>query len=189
MRCLATEPRLQPYLHLSLQSGDDMILKRMKRRHSRAQALELVAAVRAARPDVAFGADFIAGFPTETDDMFDNTVALVEEAGLAFLHVFPFSPRPNTPAAKMPQLERALVKARAARLRQAGDGALIRHLDRQVGRTVNGLVEKPGVARAEDFTEIAFEGPGSKDAEPGDIIALSITGHDGRRAQAHRVQA
>ena len=185
MQVLASEPRLQPHLHLSLQSGDDMILKRMKRRHSRAQALELVAQVRAARPDIAFGADLIAGFPTETDEMFDNSLSLVAEAGLSYLHVFPFSPRPGTPAARMPQLDRGLVKARAQRLRQAGEEALARHLDRQAGRIVHGLVEKPGVARAEDFTELAFEGS----AEPGAILPLRIVGHDGRRARAQRVDA
>ena len=178
MRCLAEEPRLMPHLHLSLQAGDDMILKRMKRRHLRADALRLVAEVRAVRPDTAFGADLIAGFPTETDAMFENTVALVEQAGLSFLHVFPFSPRPGTPAARMPQLERAVVKARAERLRAAGDAALARHLDRQVGRTVKALVERDRLARAEDFTEIAFEGA----AEPGSIALLTIGGHDGRRA-------
>ncbi|HUO23178.1 MAG TPA: tRNA (N(6)-L-threonylcarbamoyladenosine(37)-C(2))-methylthiotransferase MtaB [Caulobacteraceae bacterium] len=180
MRVLAEEPRLQPYLHLSLQSGDDMILKRMKRRHSRAQSLDLAAAVRAARPDLALGADLIAGFPTETDDMFDNTLRLIEDAGLSFVHVFPFSPRPGTPAAKMPQLDRGLIKARAERLRQAADQALNAHLDRQVGRRVHGLVEKPGVARAEDFTELRVEG----DAAPGQILSLRVTGHDGRRAHA-----
>lgn len=183
LRCLAEEPRLMPYLHLSLQAGDDMILKRMKRRHSRADALKLVADVRAVRPDVAFGADLIAGFPTETDEMFENTLRLVEEAGLAFLHVFPFSPRPGTPAARMPQLPREVVKARAARLRAAGEAALDRHLEAQVGRTLLGLVERPGFARAEDFTEIAFTG----EAAEGAVVALAVTAHDGRRAIA-RVQ-
>jgi threonylcarbamoyladenosine tRNA methylthiotransferase MtaB len=180
LRCFAEEPRLTPYLHLSLQAGDDMILKRMKRRHSRADALNLVAEVRAVRADMAFGADLIAGFPTETEEMFANTLALVEEADLAFLHVFPFSPRPGTPAARMPQLAKAVVKDRAARLRAAGDAALVRHLARQAGRTLQALVERPGVARAEDFTEIAFEG----EAEPGGMIALTVTGHDGRRVLA-----
>jgi threonylcarbamoyladenosine tRNA methylthiotransferase MtaB len=180
MRCLAEEPRLAPYLHLSLQAGDDMILKRMKRRHSRADALRLVREVRAVRPDTAFGADLIAGFPTETEAMFENTLALVEEAQLAFLHVFPFSPRPGTPAARMPQLPRPVVKARAARLRAAGDAALARHLDRQVGRTVLALVERPGLARAEDFTEIAFTG----EATIGGLTALEVTAHDGKRALA-----
>ena len=169
-----------PYLHLSLQAGDDMILKRMKRRHSRTDALKLIADVRAVRPDTAFGADFIAGFPTETEPMFENTLRLVEEAGLAFLHVFPYSARPGTPAARMPAVKGDVIKARAARLRAAGDAALARHLDRQVGRTLHGLVERPGLARAEDFTEIAFTG----EAEVGGVAKLLVTGHDGKRALA-----
>jgi threonylcarbamoyladenosine tRNA methylthiotransferase MtaB len=180
LRLFADEPRLMPYLHLSLQAGDDMILKRMKRRHSRADALKLIAEVRAVRPEVAFGADLIAGFPTETEAMFENTLSLVDEAGLAFLHVFPFSPRPDTPAARMPPVAKAEVKARAARLRAAGEAALARHLGSLVGRTVMGLVERQGTARAEDFTEIAFEGAGA----PGEIVALRLVGHDGRRALA-----
>jgi len=180
LRALAEEPRLMPYLHLSLQAGDDLILKRMKRRHSRADALRLVAQVRAVRPDTAFGADLIAGFPTESDEAFENTLRLVEEAGLAFLHVFPFSPRPGTPAARMPHLPKAVVKARAARLRDAGEAALARHLEAQSGRTLSGLVERQGVARAEDFTEVAFEGA----AEPGTVVALKVVGHDGKRALA-----
>jgi threonylcarbamoyladenosine tRNA methylthiotransferase MtaB len=178
MRCLAEEPRLMPYLHLSLQAGDDMILKRMKRRHSRANALQLVADVRAVRPDTAFGADLIAGFPTETEAMFENTLRLVEEAGLSFLHVFPFSPRPGTPAARMPQLNRPVIKDRAARLRAAGEAALQRHLARQLGRTVLGLVERGGVARAEDFTEIVFEG----EVPVGAIVPLRIVGSQGAKA-------
>ena len=178
MRCLAEEPRLAPHLHLSLQAGDDMILKRMKRRHLRADALRLVEAVRAVRPDVAFGCDLIAGFPTETEAMFANTLSLVEEAGLSYLHVFPFSPRPGTPAARMPQLDRGVVKGRAERLRAAGDLALHRHLDARVGRTVEVLVERQGVARAADFTELALGAP----LEPGRLVWGRITGHDGRRA-------
>ncbi|WP_367273222.1 tRNA (N(6)-L-threonylcarbamoyladenosine(37)-C(2))-methylthiotransferase MtaB [Phenylobacterium sp.] len=180
MRCLAEEPRLMPYLHLSLQAGDDMILKRMKRRHSRADALKLVREVRAVRPDTAFGADLIAGFPTETDEMFANTLKLVEEADLAFLHVFPFSPRPGTPAARIPPVKRDVVKARAAALRTAGEAALARHLGRQAGRVLSGLVERPGVARAEDFTEIAFTG----EAPVGEVVRLRVIGHDGRRVLA-----
>ncbi len=180
LRCLAEQPRLAPYLHLSLQAGDDMILKRMKRRHSRADALQLAAEVRAVRPDVAFGADLIAGFPTETEAMFENTLRLVEEAGLSFLHVFPFSPRPGTPAARMPQLPRTVVKDRARRLREAGEAALARHLDRQAGRTLDALVERPGVARAADFTEVAFVG----EARVGEIAPFTVTGHDGKRALA-----
>jgi threonylcarbamoyladenosine tRNA methylthiotransferase MtaB len=180
MACLASEPRLMPHLHLSLQSGDDMILKRMKRRHSRADALKLVADVRAVRPDIAFGADLIAGFPTETDSMFDNTLRLVDEAGLSFLHVFPFSPRPGTPAARMPALPRKIVTERAQRLRAAGDAALTRHLERQVGRTIDAIVERDGLARAEDFTEVAFDGAGA----PGEIVRLTVSGVDGKRALA-----
>ena len=180
MRCLAQEERLMPHLHLSLQSGDDMILKRMKRRHNRADALRLVAEVRAVRPDTAFGADLIAGFPTETEAMFDNTLRLVDEADLAFLHVFPFSPRPGTPAARMPQSPRKLVTERAQRLRAAGDAALARHLDRQIGRTLSGLVERDGLARAADFTEVAFTGP----AAAGDIVRLTVHSVEARRAVA-----
>ncbi len=179
MRCLADEPRLMPYLHLSLQAGDDLILKRMKRRHLRADALALIAAVRAVRPDVAFGADLIAGFPTESDEAFENTIKLVDEAGLSFLHVFPYSPRPGTPAARMPPVPGKVIKARAARLRAAGDAALARHLDGLTGRRVRALVERDNVARAEDFTEVTFAG----EARPGVVITGVVTGHDGRRAR------
>jgi threonylcarbamoyladenosine tRNA methylthiotransferase MtaB len=136
------------------------------------------------RPETAFGADLIAGFPTETDAAFDNTLKLVEETGLAYLHVFPFSPRPGTPAALMPPLPRGVVKARAEQLRAAGAAGLSRHLDRQVGRTVSALVETPGLARAEDFTEATFDAAA---ATPGQIIGLRIDSHDGRRALARRV--
>jgi threonylcarbamoyladenosine tRNA methylthiotransferase MtaB len=180
MRCLAKEPRLMPYLHLSLQAGDDLILKRMKRRHLRADALKLIAQVRAVRPDTAFGADLIAGFPTESDAAFDNTLALVEEAGLSFLHVFPYSARPGTPAARMPPVKGPVIKDRARRLRAAGEAALQRHLARQVGRVLNGLVEKPGVARADDFTEIAFVG----DAPVGEIVPMRVSGISGGKVTA-----
>ena len=178
LAAFAEEPRLAPHLHLSLQSGDDMILKRMKRRHSRADALALVAAVRAVRPETAFGADLIAGFPTETEAMFGNTLSLIEEAGLSYLHVFPFSPRPMTPAARMPQSPRALIRERAERLRAAGAVALRRHLNARVGRTLGALVERPGRARAGDFTEIAVSG----EPVPGAMIPVRIIGHDGVRA-------
>jgi len=180
MRCLAEEPRLMPYLHLSLQAGDDLILKRMKRRHLRADALKLIAQVRAVRPDTAFGADLIAGFPTESDAAFENTLKLVEEASLSFLHVFPYSARPGTPAAKMPPVKGTVIKDRARRLREAGEAALRRHLARQVGRVLNGLVEKPGVARADDFTEIAFEGA----APVGEIAPMRVVGVDGGKVTA-----
>ncbi len=174
----AREARLMPHLHLSLQSGDDLILKRMKRRHSRADALRLIDRVRQARPQTAFGADLIAGFPTESDAAFANTLGLVAEAGLAFLHVFPFSPRPGTPAARMPQLPSGLVRERAARLREAGDAALARHLDRRVGARAEVLVERPGRGRAEDYSEVVLDVA----AAPGDVVEGVIRGHDGRRA-------
>ena len=168
---IGSEPRLMPHLHLSLQHGDDMMLKRMKRRHLRHHAIALTDKIRAARPDVAFGADLIAGFPTETEAMFGNAVSLVEECGLSYLHVFPFSPREGTPAARMPQLDRALVKERAARLREAGDAALNRHLDRRAGTAARALVEKPGFARDEDFTPVRMIG-----GQPGDIAELTLGG-------------
>ena len=179
-RLLEPEPRLKPYLHLSLQAGDNLILKRMKRRHSREDALKLVAEVRRVRPDTAFGADLIAGFPTESDEAFENTLRLVEEADLAFLHVFPYSARPGTPAARMPPVKGPLIKERARRLREAGQAGLERHLQRQIGRILSGLVEREGVARAEDFTEIRFTG----DAPLGEIVAFTVTGHDGARVLA-----
>ncbi len=178
MACLAEERRLMPHLHLSLQSGDDLILKRMKRRHSRADALALVAAVRAVRPEVAFGADLIAGFPTESDTAFENTLSLIEEAGVAYVHAFPYSPRPGTPAARMPQVATALVKERAARLRAAGEAALRRHLEGRVGTSARALVEQPGRARAEDFTEVTFAG----EASAGTVIEGVIASHDDKRA-------
>jgi threonylcarbamoyladenosine tRNA methylthiotransferase MtaB len=183
MRCLAEEPRLMPYLHLSLQAGDDLILKRMKRRHLRADALKLIADVRAVRPDTAFGADLIAGFPTESEAAFENTLKLVEEAGLSFLHVFPYSARPGTPAAKMPPVKGPVIKDRARRLREAGDAALQRHLQRQLGRVLNGLVERDGFARADDFTEITFAGV----APVGEIVRMRITGVEGARVVAELV--
>ena len=183
LRCLGDEPRLAPHLHLSLQSGDDMILKRMKRRHSRADALRLVADVRRVRPDVVFGADFIAGFPTETEAMFENTLSLIDAAGVTYVPAFPFSPRPGTPAARMPQLPKSEVRARNERLRAAGQAALDRHLARQVGRELTALVERPGLARAADFTEIAFSG-----AAPAGLCArFRVTGVEGGRARADRL--
>jgi threonylcarbamoyladenosine tRNA methylthiotransferase MtaB len=181
MAIVASEPRLVPYMHLSLQSGDDLILKRMKRRHSRADALGLIAAVRAVRPQMAFGADLIAGFPTESDDAFENSLALVSEAGLAFLHVFPYSPRPGTPAARMPQVPRSVIKSRAARLRTAGEAALGRHLQAQIGKTLPVLVEREGRARAADFTEVRFAGA----ASIGQITTVAITGYQSKFAVGH----
>jgi len=155
---LAHEPRIAPHLHLSFQSGDDMILKRMKRRHSRADAIGLCQRLREARPEMAFGADLIAGFPTETDAMFENTLASVDECGIDYLHVFPYSPRPQTPAAKMPQVARDVIKARAARLREKGAERLGLRLDRHVGATAMALVEKGGRARLPDFSPVRIEG-------------------------------
>jgi threonylcarbamoyladenosine tRNA methylthiotransferase MtaB len=176
LAALAEEERLMPHLHLSLQAGDDMVLKRMKRRHLRDDAIRFCAEARRLRPDVAFGADLIAGFPTESDEMFARSLDLVDDCGLAYLHVFPFSPRKGTPAARMPQVEREVVKARAARLRQKGEDALQRHLAAQIGRSFNVLMEKEGLGRAPDFAEVAVAG-----APPGRIVATRIGGHDGRR--------
>jgi threonylcarbamoyladenosine tRNA methylthiotransferase MtaB len=177
MAALAEEPRLMPHLHLSLQAGDDMILKRMKRRHSRAHAVAFCAEARRLRPDVAFGADIIAGFPTETEAMFANSLAMIEDCGLAFLHVFPFSPRPGTPAARMPQVARPVVKERAERLRAAGNRAMERFLASCRGQRIEVLMERADTGRTPHFAEIALDRP----AEPGSIVAASVTGHDGGR--------
>ena len=173
---LAHEPRFMPHLHLSLQAGDDMILKRMKRRHTRDEAIAFCAQVRQLRPDIVFGADFIAGFPTETEDMFARTLDLVEGCGLTHLHVFPFSPRPGTPAARMPQAPHEAIKARARRLRARGAQALAAHLDAQAGREIDVLVERGGMGRAADFTPVAMPG-----AKPGTLISARVAGHDGTR--------
>jgi threonylcarbamoyladenosine tRNA methylthiotransferase MtaB len=175
--------RVAPYLHLSLQHGDDLILKRMKRRHSRAQAIELCQKLKAARPEIALGADLIAGFPTETEEHFANTLSLIDACALSFVHAFPFSPREGTPAARMPQLDRRLVKARAARLREAGQAALVRHLERWVGREAEALVEREGFARLPDFTGVVppplegerVRGWGAVRAPSFDTITLSPT--------------
>lgn len=174
IEAFANEPRLMPHLHLSLQAGDDMILKRMKRRHSRDEAIAICARLRSVRPDIVFGADLIAGFPTETEEMFARTLALADDCGLTHLHVFPFSPRTGTPAARMPQLARDVVKARAATLREKGGQRLRQHLDAQVGRTLTLLAERGGIGRAEDFTPVRIVG-----AEPGRMISVTISGHDG----------
>jgi threonylcarbamoyladenosine tRNA methylthiotransferase MtaB len=176
LAAFAEEDRLMPYLHLSLQSGDDMILKRMKRRHARADAVALCDELRRLRPDMAFGADLIAGFPTETPDMAANTLALIEDCGLTFLHVFPFSPRPGTPAAKMPPVSPPLVKERARRLREAGDAALRRHLRARIGRTLPVLAERGGIGRAPDFTPVSIGR-----ASPGSFTKVVVSGHDGRK--------
>jgi threonylcarbamoyladenosine tRNA methylthiotransferase MtaB len=177
---LASEPRLMPHLHLSLQSGDDLILKRMKRRHLRADAVDFCKRVRSLRPDVVFGADIIAGFPTESEDMFARSLDLVDDCGLTQLHVFPFSPRPGTPAARMPQLDREVVKDRARRLRAKGEAALARHLAAQVGAKSRVLTERGGIGRTEQFTPVRLPAP----VELGVFLDLTIVGHDGRQLLA-----
>jgi len=174
------EPRLMPHLHLSLQSGDDLILKRMRRRHSRADAIALCAKLRALRPDIVFGADIIAGFPTETEAMFQRSLDLVEECGLVHLHVFPFSPRPRTPAARMPQVVPAIAKERALRLREKGAFALARHLDGEIGAKRRVLVESDNAGRTEQFLPVKLAGT----AEPGTILEVAMADHDGRRLLA-----
>jgi threonylcarbamoyladenosine tRNA methylthiotransferase MtaB len=170
LRLLAEEPRLMPHLHLSLQSGHDLILKRMKRRHLRADAVALCRRVRALRPDVVFGADLIAGFPTESDAMFEATLSLVDDCGLTYLHVFPYSPRPGTPAARMPQVPAGLRKARAAQLRTAGAAAFARFLAGRIGATERVLVERPGFGHSEHFAPVAGL-PG----QAGEIVAAHIS--------------
>ncbi len=167
---VASEARLMPHMHLSLQSGDDMVLKRMKRRHSRDDALAIVAKLRSLRPDMVFGADIIAGFPTEDEAMFANTLAFVSEAGLTHLHVFPYSPRPGTPAARMPQVAAAVARERAARLRAAGQAQFRALCASRVGRLENVLVEHGGMGRSEQFLPVDMPG-----AQPGDLVPVQIT--------------
>jgi threonylcarbamoyladenosine tRNA methylthiotransferase MtaB len=176
METIATEKRLMPHLHLSLQSGDDMILKRMKRRHLRDDSIRFCEEVRALRPDIVFGADIIAGFPTETEAMFENSLKIVEECGLTHLHVFPFSPREGTPAARMPHVRREVVKRRAARLRAAGERAYANHLASLADTRQSVLIERDGLGRTEGFTLTAL-GSG----QPGEIVDAVISGHDGER--------
>jgi len=175
MRMIAEEDRLMPHFHLSAQSGDDMILKRMKRRHGRADTIHFCETVRRHRPDAAFSADLIAGFPTESETMFANSLSLVDDAGLSRLHVFPYSPRPGTPAARMPQLPRGLVKERAARLRARGEAALRTRLDSMVGSTRTVLMERGGVGRTACFTPVAFDGV------PGTFLSLALKARGGDR--------
>jgi threonylcarbamoyladenosine tRNA methylthiotransferase MtaB len=176
----AHHARLMPHLHLSLQSGDDLVLKRMKRRHLRADAIAFCDTMRRLRPGVVFGADMIAGFPTETEDMFQRSLDLVADCGLTHLHVFPFSPRPGTPAARMPQLARDVVKERARRLRERGAAALRAHLDAEVGATRRVLTESCQTGRTEQFTQVRL----ATQAEPGKILDLTIAAHDGRQLLA-----
>jgi threonylcarbamoyladenosine tRNA methylthiotransferase MtaB len=176
MHAIATEPRLMPHLHLSLQAGDDMVLKRMKRRHLRDDAIAFCETARQLRPDMIFGADIIAGFPTETDDMFENSIKLITDCDLTFLHVFPYSARKGTPAARMPAVKGPIVKQRATALRAAGDAALQRHLTAQIGKTHHILMESPRMGRTEQFTEVHM----ANDHPEGQIITAKITGADGK---------
>jgi threonylcarbamoyladenosine tRNA methylthiotransferase MtaB len=169
----AEEDRLMPHVHLSLQSGDDMILKRMKRRHSRQDSIAFCAMLRRLRPDVTFGADIIAGFPTETEAMFGNSVSLADECDLTYLHVFPFSPRPGTPAARMPQLDKALIKERASRLRATGDRKLHDFLAREVGARRSVLVETEKRGRTEHYAPVLF----GQTMRPGAIVTATVTRH------------
>ncbi|HEV7408367.1 MAG TPA: tRNA (N(6)-L-threonylcarbamoyladenosine(37)-C(2))-methylthiotransferase MtaB [Bradyrhizobium sp.] len=180
---IANDERLMPHLHLSLQSGDDLILKRMKRRHSRRDAIDFCAQLRWLRPDIAFGADIIAGFPTETEDMFARSQELVEECDLTFLHVFPYSPRPGTPAARMPQVRGEVIKDRAKRLRETGEAALQRRLAAEVGSVRQVLIESDRQGRTEHFMPVAIAGD-----TPGAVRTLVVTGHDGARliSNCHR---
>jgi len=177
MRAIAEEERLMPHLHLSMQAGDDLILKRMKRRHSRADAVKFCADVRRLRPDTVFGADLIAGFPTETEEMFAGSLDIVDDCGLTYLHVFPYSPRKGTPAARMPQVDRRVVKERAARLRAKGQTALTSFLDTQAGREVEVLIEQSGIGRTRQFAEMRV----SSSSTAGALVRARVSGHDGQR--------
>ena len=175
MQAIATEPRLMPHLHLSLQHGDDLILKRMKRRHLRDDAIKFSEDARKLRPDMTFGADIIAGFPTETEAMFENSLKLVDDCALTWLHVFPYSPRQGTPAARMPAVNGKDIKARAARLRAAGKMRVDAHLTAQIGKTHRILMENPRMGRTEQFTEVCF---GADQPESQIVTATIVGSHD-----------
>jgi threonylcarbamoyladenosine tRNA methylthiotransferase MtaB len=180
---IASEPRVMPHLHLSLQSGDNMILKRMKRRHTREDAIEICKNLKAQRPDMTFGADIIAGFPTETDEMFENSLRIIEECELTFLHVFPYSPRPDTPAARMPQLDQLVIKQRAQKLRAAGEKRLHDFLTKQKGQRHALLMETAHMGRTEQFASAHIV----ESATPGEIVMAEITGQSGTTLQARLV--
>lgn len=181
MQAIATEPRLMPHLHLSLQHGDDLILKRMKRRHLRDDAIQFTQDAKRLRPDITFGADIIAGFPTETDAHFQNSLKLVQDCDLTWLHVFPYSKRDGTPAAKIPnQIDSNIIKARAAQLRAAGEQQVDRHLHNQIGKTHNILMENPHMGRTEQFTEVVFDQPQTE----GQIVRAKISGVSGLQLKA-----
>jgi threonylcarbamoyladenosine tRNA methylthiotransferase MtaB len=180
MHALAEEERLMPHLHLSLQAGDDMILKRMKRRHLRGHSIAFCEAVRKLRPDIVFGADIIAGFPTETDDMFENSLRVVEDCGLTYLHVFPFSPRPGTPAARMPQLPKPLIQERARALREKGKERLDTFLKEEVGATRSILLETESMGRTEHFASVKF----TQRMSAGAIVRARVTGRGSDHLEA-----
>ena len=180
MQAIATEPRLMPHLHLSLQAGDDMILKRMKRRHLRDDAIAFCSEAKRLRPEMTFGADIIAGFPTETDDMFANSLALVDDCDLTWLHVFPYSARPGTPAARMPAVNGAVVKERAGRLRLAGQRQVTQHLNAQIGLTHDVLMESPSMGRTAQFAEVFFGDPQPE----GQVVSARIAGVKGNQLTA-----
>ncbi|QYO76756.1 tRNA (N(6)-L-threonylcarbamoyladenosine(37)-C(2))-methylthiotransferase MtaB [Devosia salina] len=181
-----TDTRLMPHLHLSLQSGDDLILKRMRRRHLRDDALAVVDKLRSLRPDMVFGADIIAGFPTETDAMFENSLRFIAEAGLTYIHAFPYSPRPGTPAARMPQVGKAIARQRATLLREAGEKQFAALCATRLGRTESVLVERTGLGRTEQFIPVRVAG-----AEAGELLAVRIAGlsEDGLMGEALRAAA
>jgi threonylcarbamoyladenosine tRNA methylthiotransferase MtaB len=181
---IAEEPRLMPHLHLSLQSGDDMILKRMKRRHDRADAVRFCAELRRLRPDVVFGADLIAGFPTETGEMFINSLRLVDDCGLTYLHIFPYSRRAGTPADRMPQVAGPVIRERAARLREKGRATLAAYLDTHIGREAELLMERRGLGRTPGFAEVETS---ADTAVPGELVRVRVTGSDGSRLRGERI--
>lgn len=177
---IATEKRIMPHLHISLQAGDNMILKRMKRRHNREQVIEFCNKMRAARPEVSFGADIIAGFPTETDEMFENTLKLISEAQLQYLHVFPYSPREGTPAARMPQVQSKIRKERAGLLRAEGERELTAFYERNIGKMAQVLVEKDGMGHSENFIPVRLEG----EFEVGSLVNAQLSAISGDRMMA-----
>jgi len=180
MDVIAGDTRIMPHIHLSLQSGDNMILKRMKRRHAREDSIGFCSDLRARRPDIVFGADIIAGFPTETDEMFENSLNIVEACGLTYLHVFPFSPRPGTPAARMPQLDKAVIKARAAMLRDKGQARLDAFLASEVGATRQVLIETDAMGRTEHFAQVKF----AQSMTPGAVVRARVTGRGAAHLEA-----
>lgn len=184
MDAIASDRRLMPHLHLSLQSGDNMILKRMKRRHLRQDSIRFCNELRQARPEMVFGADMIAGFPTETEAMFQNSLSIIDEADLTYLHIFPYSPRPGTPAAKMPPVDGVTIKQRAAKLRQRGDEKRCQYFNQQVGKTTSVLMENNGLGRTETYAPVRTSG-----GQPGQFLTVELTGHDGKMLKGQPVDA